>query len=213
MYLVLGGWGVVGGRSFYLQGLEFVTIFLLFCPVSLLSVRTSRGSSVDGIISGATRRASNVLDIGGMGPAAISILFSGGRQEAVSFCKRGVFHMFRSGSKKVVHSPRTGPRTRVLMSRPHHRMSGLTVSRGSNVVALTAKGIQIRLGGRAKLVGIVGLKAGTYIVSRATPIMFRPGGMAIALGRRPSRCFCNNNMRGKHFSRGNGIVTVRGRGD
>lgn len=167
-------------------------------------------------LCGGTVRArilSPVINTGGVGPAAIRVLFPGDRHVALSFCKRGVFHMFRSGSKDIVQSPRTGPTTRVLISGPEGTISGLSLRRGASFIFLAAKGVGIQLSGGASLLGMAGLTAGAIMIRRLRTPLFRGKGMALALGRGPRRCFCNNNIRGNQFSRGNGIVSVRGRGD
>lgn len=203
--------GVVGGtvNGYERQGtiLFTLTLPLVFSNSPTRTVRESR------VIERIARRGLGVIDTGGVGPAAVRMLFSGGREVAFSFCKRGVFEMFRSGTKKVVHSPRTGPRTRVLMGGPEGAISALGLGSNDGLVSVAAKGVGIRVSGGASLVGIVSLRGGTITFRRMRPMLFSGKGIAMALGRGPGRCFCNNNIRGKHFSRGKGTVGVMGRGD
>lgn len=147
-----------------------------------------------------------------LGPSTIRIIFSGRRHVALSFCNRGVFQVFRSGRKNVIHSPRTSPRTRVLMSHPQGRINRLSLASGSKIVAVSATEVRVRVSGHASLFGVAsGVHRGIMIRS-TYPISFVRGRIYLSLGTRSSRCFCKNNMRGNHFSRGKGDVHVIGAG-
>lgn len=204
--------GAVVGGAF--QNVERDEMIFLTLAVSLdrtpVAVRTLYGGA--GLSRMMSRRRPTVADTQVVGLAAMRILHSSAALLGVSFCKTGVFHVFRSGSKNVVHSPRTDPRTRVLIGAPQERTKRVALDSGGKAVSVTAGHIQVSVSGRAKLFGVVGLVRGGMVARAATPMRFSNGRAGLSLGRDPRRCFCNNKMRGKQFSRGKGVVTVRGAG-
>lgn len=202
------GWGGVGGVC---EGVCINGTLTITMDLPVITGTAGRAPSTSATVATRTTRTSNirVLEVG---PAAMRLYFTGRHEITISFCNRGVFEVFRSRGNNIVESPRTGPRTRVLISGPHAGINDLRVARRNSRVALTDDGTGIVFGGAAKLFEVVGTRGNGAITARDTPSAFAPRGIALALRRRPSRCCFNNNIRGKHFSRGKRGVRVIGAG-
>ena len=67
---------MIKNHSFCLRKLRFIAVFLLFYPISLLSIQASEKSDMSNVVSNTAQQTSGILSVKKVNPTTVDVLFS-----------------------------------------------------------------------------------------------------------------------------------------
>ena len=80
---------MIKNHSFCLRKLRFIAVFLLFYPISLLSIQASEKSDMSNVVSNTAQQTSGILSVKKVNPTTVDVLFSNNQRREYLPCISG----------------------------------------------------------------------------------------------------------------------------
>ena len=89
---------MIKNHSFCLRKLRFIAVFLLFYPISLLSIQASEKSDMSNVVSNTAQQTSGILSVKKVNPTTVDVLFSNNQRRTIDFYGENIFRVFQDNS-------------------------------------------------------------------------------------------------------------------
>ena len=93
---------MIKNHSFCLRKLRFIAVFLLFYPISLLSIQASEKSDMSNVVSNTAQQTSGILSVKKVNPTTVDVLFSNNQRRTIDFYGENIFRVFQDNSGGIL---------------------------------------------------------------------------------------------------------------
>ena len=108
---------MIKNHSFCLRKLKFIAVFLLFYPISLLSIQASEKSDMSNVVSNTAQQTSGILSVKKVNPTTVDVLFSNNQRRTIDFYGENIFRVFQDNSGGIIRDPEAKPEAQILVDR------------------------------------------------------------------------------------------------
>ena len=155
---------MIKNHSFCLRKLRFIAVFLLFYPISLLSIQASEKSDMSNVVSNTAQQTSGILSVKKVNPTTVDVLFSNNQRRTIDFYGENIFRVFQDNSGSVIRDPQAKPAAQILVDNPRKAVSKLDLEENTDFVFLTTGKIKVRLDKKTSLLKVTNLATNTVVV-------------------------------------------------
>ena len=172
---------MIKNHSFCLRKLRFIAVFLLFYPISLLSIQASEKSDMSNVVSNTAQQTSGILSVKKVNPTTVDVLFSNNQRSTIDFYGENIFRVFQDNSGSVIRDPQAKPAAQILVDNPRKAVSKLDLEENTDFVFLTTGKIKVRLDKKTSLLKVTNLATNTVVVEELEAPLFEKGKVTLTL--------------------------------
>ena len=155
---------MIKNHSFCLRKLRFIAVFLLFYPISLLSIQASEKSDMSNVVSNTAQQTSGILSVKKVNPTTVDVLFSNNQRRTIDFYGENIFRVFQDNSGGIIRDPEAKPEAQILVDQPRRQVSNLAIDEKDGIITLATGKVRVELNKQTGLMKVINLGTNACVI-------------------------------------------------
>ena len=199
---------MIKNHSFCLRKLRFIAVFLLFYPISLLSIQASEKSDMSNVVSNTAQQTSGILSVKKVNPTTVDVLFSNNQRRTIDFYGENIFRVFQDNSGGIIRDPEAKPEAQILVDQPRRQVSNLAIDEKDGIITLTTGKVRVELNKQTGLMKVINLGTNACVIDETAPVVFEPKKVTVTLKEQPDEYFYGGGVQNGRFSHKGKVIAI-----
>ena len=199
---------MIKNHSFCLRKLRFIAVFLLFYPISLLSIQASEKSDMSNVVSNTAQQTSGILSVKKVNPTTVDVLFSNNQRRTIDFYGENIFRVFQDNSGGIIRDPEAKPEAQILVDQPRRQVSNLAIDEKDGIITLATGKVRVELNKQTGLMKVINLGTNACVIDETAPVVFEPKKVTVTLKEQPDEYFYGGGVQNGRFSHKGKVIAI-----
>ena len=199
---------MIKNHSFCLRKLRFIAVFLLFYPISLLSIQASEKSDMSNVVSNTAQQTSGILSVKKVNPTTVDVLFSNNQRRTIDFYGENIFRVFQDNSGGIIRDPEAKPEAQILVDQPRRQVSNLAIDEKDGIITLATGKVRVELNKQTGLMKVINLGTNACVIDETAPVVFEPKEVTVTLKENPEEYFYGGGVQNGRFSHKGKVIAI-----